>query len=351
MQLIVPRGSRVVGPFLATAIALVVSGTNALAGASGAAPLPGAAVLPPIPDEGMISPVHQKYAGQIVFSKQYIDRSLKSDAAFTKKFVVTDSIFARPLLRESLMNALRRRGINCTDDQRFGQSITVQVDGEADRTKWTTIHQWFFADENFKQDTTMIPVRDKESDTITKKPFWGAPVTYDEKSVEEAHYGLTVLISRLAPGRHMLAFHHSAFCDDTSRTAEAATGEIALTVDAAGLAAMLAKNGPKLPASKNAEAARLVPIYMKEFNAVNGTPKKVTMPSTQWDYVTNTFTGVYEARKTDLVVGYKKSAGDCYVVGVTAEHYASDGRKRVFSPNNVKFYTGTSYPIPCQTLQ
>jgi len=124
-----------------------------------------------------------------------------------------------------------------------------------------------------------------------------------------------------------------------------------MTFTAAEQKAAVAKFAPPFPASKHPEAAALAPIYKTEFaGRYPGTIRKVTLPWNETRYLTNDISGIYTERRIGFVVGFEKSPGQCFVTEATAQHAATDGRAKRFSPHTSGFFEGEYWPFPCQTM-
>lgn len=66
--------------------------------------------LSPVKDEGILSPVHKAYKGKIIFSKKPIPRAPQNKKGFTTSFKLSEPIFMRPMLAESMENSMRKKG-------------------------------------------------------------------------------------------------------------------------------------------------------------------------------------------------------------------------------------------------
>lgn len=195
---------------------------------------------PLVADEGWTSSVHERHAGEIVFSNRPINRGKPSEKAFIKNSKLGQDLYLRVLMDGSFENAFRKKGKRCSGDKRRLLRVILNDDEtfleakamhEADWNDWT----------NFP------PLGDGP---LTRKPSFGVALVDGLANENQIAHGFwTDLAPRLKAGKNTLRFEAVADCNMGIDRVIVATGELKMQVDAKSKAKLVSKNRPSLPKS------------------------------------------------------------------------------------------------------
>jgi len=296
-----------------------------------------------IQDDGIMGELHGAHADKIVFSQSAVPADAPAATELRDAATLGDVIFARAFFSESAANHFTDLNMECGYPR---WQLRVGVDGgEKQALDW--------AEFDTEQWTKWTAIRFGAGD----QPLWGSrkvfwPSMKSSITAANTEMELFKVIDGLADGEHSLAFEFQVRCRGEMEPQVLATGDLALTVDAAGRAAFASNVGPYLirnAMQDKGEVTRLHEVAKGVFPKTKILDFRVL--ETAWK-VSRSTTGEPISRAVLVASVLEKEAGKCVVIGDIVHEEAMGGGKFGAPEFRSAASDGLGeFPFPCQNAQ
>ena len=303
-------------------------------------------IHPPLdlmPDDGLENPVHEQYAGQIVFAKKrdIMDLNAEQPDKFTNSFKLTDEIHFRVYLNMSLRNHFRSEGIDCHPKDDKWRVYKMTIDGKPIGKDGVLYNHSAKGDAYKKWATFRF-----------KAPLNGK-AEQGERSIQREF--ITRVTPELTEGKHDIKLILTGRCmaknlgnETMTLSKPIAVGEFTLDIKGKELKKLVKKYGQQWPKAKfkNKKLAKeMKKIMVKEWpdERVLG----LVIVGQDWEYEYEAISGRVLERKIVATVGVEQDPGKCMLFDLLFTQEAISKKK--FGPTKF-FGVGGNIAIPCSNV-
>lgn len=257
-----------------------------------------------VKDDGITNPVHEKYAGQIVFSAKEISKDSPDESAFANSFSITSAIHFRIYLKSSIFNEVQKNKTSEAFDNQVGMLYRIYLDGslsEEGRVEFSYEGTKFLTKQQLKTQTSISGIFNFNKDAFLSSAYMSGLVASDAK---------------LTDGKHTFKIELYPIYNSIKplSTTSMASGSFDLMVtkgfvQASNAAACLPK-----AAKKDAAMETKFKECMKNYllnNNKNAVLKSFVLLSTDWDISRNELTGIPISKTMYGAAGLAYKDGSC----------------------------------------
>ncbi|MDI3290255.1 hypothetical protein QHF83_43485 [Polyangium sp. 15x6] len=286
-------------------------------------------------------PLHQKYAGQVVFSSKPIPKDGADDSSIYTEYTLGDPLYARFWSKESPHNLMPK----CDNRQRH--ILRIDVNGENAGKPASQISSFDLIEFNDNKVRTMASLTGELEVPFTK----ASTVTFtkadnDTRALREFN---AIMVPKLKEGDNTVRVLVSMDCGASRDTDPlVAEGTLKVKVKPGAKQEYLAKYGAQLAPSPHPENDKLAPEITKLVDDKPDWDNEIVLGSrvisAQWEPIRNQITGVLTHYTLDaaVVVRLKKEKDEnaCRVFNIGITRDAAGGSIRWGG-------VGSDMPFPC----
>ncbi|MDI1447492.1 hypothetical protein [Polyangium sp. 6x1] len=286
-------------------------------------------------------PLHQKYAGQVVFSSKPVPKDGADDSSVYTEYTLGDPLYARFWSKESPHNLMPK----CDDRQRH--ILRIDVNGEHAGKAPSYIPSFDLIQFNDNKTRSMASLTGDLEVPFTK----ASTVTFtkadaDTRALREFN---AIVVPKLKEGDNTVRVIVSLDCGASSDSDPlVAEGTLKVKVNPGAKQEYLTKYGAQLAPSPHPENAQLAPQITKLVDDLPDWDNEIVLGSrvisAQWEPIRNQITGVLTHYRLDaaVVVRLKKEKDEnaCRVFNIGVQRDAAGGSIRWGG-------VGSNMPFPC----
>lgn len=143
-----------------------------------------------IKDDGITNPIHEKYAGKIVFSTTEIPKENPTETKFSSDFKINSPIYARIYLRTSVFNEAQKASTSEIFDNHVGMVYKIYIDGNLayqGRVSFKGDGKQYISESEVRTATSIGGILNFNKDALLSEAYIDALVGYDSKLTDGKH--------------------------------------------------------------------------------------------------------------------------------------------------------------------